>query len=155
MGNTRRSLFFIVGGVIVVLFMLFLVMRSREDSKKTIKTTVIPTESIIPTIDDSVKVSLLRISGNREVKLTISNIPQSTQMIEYELSYKTKSQGLQGIIGTITVNGEKNWEKIRTLGTCSSGACVYHEVVGAIALHLKFTGDYGEKLFVKDFEIEK
>ncbi len=139
----------IVVGVILVLFLVF-----RKQPTQTVQQTeTIPTEVIIPTIDSAVQVSLTAATGKKEVKLTINEIPIGTQSIEYELSYQTKNKALQGIIGTITVNEEKRYEKKLTLGTCSSGTCVYHEVAGAIKLNLKFNGEYGERMYVKDFEI--
>lgn len=125
-------------------------------SKKTVQTTkepeVTPVEDIIPTVDSSVKVDLAS-SSKKEALLSIDNIPNDTVIIEYSLSYETKQQGLQGVIGTISLDNEQKYEKKITLGTCSSGSCVYHEVLGSIKLSLKFTGDYGERLFEKDFTL--
>ena len=84
--------------------------------------------------------------------LKVGNIPKNTQSIDYELSYQTAQQGLQGVIGTVT-SEKDNFEKKLTLGTCSSGTCVYHQVVGKIKLTLKFTGEYGEKIFEKEYAI--
>jgi hypothetical protein len=39
------------------------------------------------------------------------------------------------------------------LGTCSSGTCRYHNILGPIKLNLKFTGSYGEKIYEKEFKI--
>jgi len=57
------------------------------------------------------------------------------------------------VIGTIALNSESEYLKKITLGTCSSGKCVYHEVVGKIKVSLKFTGSYGEKIFEKEYEL--
>lgn len=109
--------------------------------------------TVIPTIDASVVVNLIQTIPGREVQLSIKGIPKTTLTIEYELSYQTAKQGLQGVIGTISLADEEEFEKKLTLGTCSSGTCVYHQVVGKINSTLKFTGEYGEKLFEKEFEL--
>lgn len=149
----EKNKLIILGAVIVsVILVLFLVFR-KQPAQTVRQAETIPTEIIIPTIDSAVQVNLTTVVGKKEVKLTINEIPIGTQSIEYELSYQTKNKALQGIIGTITVNEEKKYEKKLTLGTCSSGTCVYHEVDGAIKLNLKFNGEYGERMFVKEFDI--
>jgi hypothetical protein len=110
--------------------------------------------AVVPTVDASVQVSLEKVSGGHEVLLTIKGLPKGTQTLEYALSYDTKTQVGQGVIGPpVDVNGKSEYEKQFTLGTCSSGKCVYHDVVGPIKLELKFNGDYGSKIFDKDFQI--
>lgn len=149
----EKNKLIILGAVVVsVILVLFLVFR-KQPAQTVRQAEIIPTEIIIPTIDSAVQVNLTTVAGKKEVKLTINEIPIGTQSIEYELSYQTKNKALQGIIGTITVNEEKKYEKKLTLGTCSSGTCVYHEVDGAIKLNLKFNGEYGERMFVKEFDI--
>jgi hypothetical protein len=144
----------IVGGIIIVILLLVIGywLIGRKNSQP-IKTTTEPTEVVIPTIDSSVKVNLSTTIAGKEVVLSIKDIPKNTEIIDYELSYQTQQQGLQGVIGTITVSKENQYEKKLTLGTCSSGTCVYHQVVGKIKLTLKFTGGYGEKLFEKEYGI--
>lgn len=146
------------GGVILLLVALLLVVvLSRGNNKPAVtseKQTNPTEQTAIPTVDTSVKVDLLPRDGKKEMTLTIKGMPTKTQSIDYELSYLTKQQGLQGIIGTITLQtAESEYEKQLTLGTCSSGKCVYHEVVGKIKVTLKFSGEYGEKLFDKEFDL--
>lgn len=149
----EKNKLFITGTIIIVVGLVLFFIFRRQPAQTVRQTETIPTEIIIPTIDSSVRVNLTAVLGKKDIKLKIEEIPTGTQSIEYELSYQTKSKGLQGIIGTITVNEEKKYEKNLTLGTCSSGTCVYHEVTGAIKLNLKFNGEYGERMFVKEFDI--
>lgn len=107
----------------------------------------------IPTVDASTTVTLTALTGNKEIVLKSTSLPKGTTSVDYELSYDTKGQGKQGVIGTISNISGNTIEKQMTLGTCSSGRCVYHEVVGAIQVTLKFTGDYGEKVFSKEFSL--
>lgn len=143
----------IIIAVFVLLIGGFFVINKNKGSSNQ-KTNLKPTpEELLPTVDTSVEVDLVPVTGQKEMLLKISSIPENTQTVDYELSYATAEQGLQGIIGTISITGDKNYEKQLTLGTCSSGKCVYHQVVGKIKLVLKFTGDYGERIFEKEYEI--
>jgi len=108
---------------------------------------------MIPTVDSSTKITLSPLQGNKEIVLEGKGAPTGTVSVDYELSYDTKAQGKQGVIGTISTIEGDSFKKQMTLGTCSSGRCVYHEVVGSIQVTLKFTGDYGEKLFEKEYTL--
>lgn len=143
----------IIGGVVVLLLLVgFFVIKGQNTKTEIVEEA--PVEDVIPTVDASVKVSLeANDAQNKEVALSASGIPSGTESVEYELSYLTASQGLQGVIGTVSLDGKRQFEKELTLGTCSSGTCVYHQVVGKIKLTLKFNGDYGAKLFEKEFEL--
>ncbi len=136
--------------IFLLLLVIFLALFAKNKSKKTTD-LIQPTEVKIPTIDNTVKIDLISLLSGKEVLLKIDNIPQTTETIDYELSYQTKNQGFQGIIGTIDVENKKNFQKKLTLGTCSSGTCVYHQLVGKIKLNLKFNGSYGEKIFEKEY----
>ena len=146
----------LVGGAIVVIVIVALViggkLMTKSNEEEVKKANLEETnQDIIPTVSSSVEVTLEKAAGGKEMILTVANIPSGTQSIDYELSYQTAKQGLQGVIGTISTTGESKYEKQITLGTCSSGTCVYHEVVGKIKLSLKFSGDYGERIFEKEF----
>jgi len=138
--------------VLILLIGVYFFFLSKKTNKTSDNPEETPTEVLLPTVDSSVKVSLTSQS-KKEALLEIDQIPAGTSTIEYSLSYETKQQGLQGVIGVISPDNETKYEKKITLGTCSSGACVYHEVIGAIKLSLKFSGDYGEKIFEKDFTL--
>ena len=141
--------------LVLIIFCLFLVVIfwffGGKSKSKNNPELISPTDARIPTVDNTVKIDLINTLPGKEVLLTIDNIPQTTDTIDYELSYQTKNQGFQGIIGTIEVKNKKNFQKKLTLGTCSSGTCVYHQVVGKIKLILKFNGSYGEKIFEKEY----
>lgn len=148
----------VVIGILVAVVLLGVgigVMGTRNKKTNISPIKVVKQEEAIPTVDASVKVELTPLSGNKEVVLHIDGILQGTTSIEYTLSYLTKEQASQGVIGTIKPTAdERSYEKKITLGTCSSGTCVYHNVQGAITVALKFTGAYGEKIFEKDFTLE-
>lgn len=115
---------------------------------------VLPEEQVFPTVDANVKVDLSADRLKREVTLTIDGVPDNTDTIEYELSYIAEGNLPKGVIGTIDVLGKKSIEKDGiTLGTCSSGACIYDKGVKSIKVSLKFNGNYGAKIFEKEFDI--
>lgn len=149
----KQKKMILIGITVVVLIIASFWLIGRKSSIQKETSDLEPTEEILPTVDDSVKVSLEGVSGNREVSLLVSNLPNGTESVDYELSYQTASQGLQGVIGTVPTDGESSFKKKLTLGTCSSGTCVYHQVVGKIKLTLKFSGNYGEKIFEKEYEL--
>jgi len=148
----EQKKYLMIGGIVLVLLVVGFFVFNRNKSQTEEEKEPLPTEMVIPTVDDSVQVNLKDAGNGKEVILTIENAPNGTESIDYELSYNTAQQGLQGVIGTISESSD-SYEKKLTLGTCSSGTCVYHEVVGKIKLSLKFNGSYGEKVYEKEFSI--
>ena len=148
----EQKKYLVIAGVIIVLLVVGLWLFGRTKQVKTDNKEPFPTEMVIPTVDDSVVVNLEDKGNGKEVVLKIENAPSGTEFIDYELSYNTAQQGLQGVIGTITESGV-GYQKELTLGTCSSGTCIYHQVVGKIKLSLKFNGSFGEKVFEKEYSI--
>lgn len=145
-----------IGGIVLTVLIIggVLISSKKTEVKKQEDGDLLPTEVVIPAVDKSVKVGLVSSNLGREVTLQIKGIPSDTESIDYELSYQTAQQGLQGVIGTIQLkSGETEVDKSLTLGTCSSGTCVYHDVTGKIRLNLRFTGEYGDKVFEKEYEL--
>ena len=151
----RKKLMLIGGILLTILLVGGVLINSRKIKvEKPEEEELLPTEVVIPTIDKNVVVDLTSSSLGREVALQIKKIPKGTKSIDYELSYQTRQQGLQGVIGTIQLKtNQSEVNKQLTLGTCSSGTCIYHQVVGKIRLNLRFTGDYGDKVFEKEYEL--
>lgn len=141
----------IIAGVILVVVFIVAGTRPKPQPDEPAD-EILPKSQIIPTVDASVRVDLTS-QNNKEVVLTIEQIPAGTASIEYELSYLASGGLPKGVIGTIPINGEDNIERKITLGTCSSGRCVYDQGVETIKVSLKFDGDYGSRLFEKEFEI--
>jgi len=138
--------------VIIGLIVLFVSFNKPKPKQEEPQDDVLPKSEIIPTIDASVEVVLISKS-NKEVILTIEKIPSGTTSIEYELSYLAKGDLPKGVIGTIVVENDESIERSITLGTCSSGKCVYDQGVEKIKVSLKFIGNYGSRLFEKEFEL--
>lgn len=144
----------IIATVVIVVLVGAVIFISGGNKGDTNRNTAMeePTEAPIPTVDSSVGVEVNPINGGKEVDVVVKNAPAGTESIDVELSYNTEDKGLQGAIGTIEVKNNTGSKKI-TLGTCSSGTCVYHKVDGEIKVDLKFNGSYGEKIFTKNYKI--
>lgn len=148
----NKKIIIVFGIMIIVLVILFITLNKPKPKKEEPQEDVLPKSEIIPTVDANVEVMLVSKS-NKEVVLTVNKIPSGTTSIEYELSYLAKGDLPKGVIGTIPIETEENIERSITLGTCSSGKCVYDQGVESIKVSLKFVGDYGGRLFEREFEI--
>lgn len=165
----NRKTLMMIGGVILTILLLsgywLFVGRSPSSNKK--EEQIVPSDNILPTVDSSVKVSL-ESAKKGEVVLSINDAPNGTKSIDFEMSYLVINEDTgegggsvsQGAIGKCT-EADNVWEcgepsqsgrKI-ILGTCSSGVCRYHNITGPIKVSLKFSGNYGEKIFTKEYKI--
>jgi len=149
----NKKMIGLVVGVLALVGVVLVVFFSQKKPKITEQFQKKEEMTVIPTVDASTVVTLSALQGNKEIVLKSTSLPTGTTSIDYELSYDTKGQGKQGVIGTVSDITGSNFEKQITLGTCSSGRCVYHEVVGTIQVALKFTGEYGEKVLSKEFNL--
>lgn len=138
--------------IIIIIILFILSFNKPKSQQEESQEDVLPKSEIIPTVDASVIVDLTS-KNNKEVFLSVKNIPAGTADIEYELSYLARGDIPKGVIGTIALEDEKTIERKITLGTCSSGRCVYDQDVKKVKVSLKFNGDYGSRLFEKEFEI--
>lgn len=137
----------LIGGIVV-----FGLRKSIGTSTQTSASQ--PTDTIMPTVDSSVIVQLTPQNGGKQINLSVDNMPNGTTTMEYEISYKATNREAPGIFSVLTLDsGERNWEKTFDVGTCSSGKCIYDQVDGPMKVRLKFSGNYGDKLFEKDFNI--
>lgn len=153
---TKNKPFMIGGIVVIILVLIFGFTTLTKNKSKTADTTqnVLPQGEVVPTVDSSVEVGVVSSNDNKEITLTINNSPKGTTSIEYELSYNAKGNVPKGVIGTIDMTNGENIERKITLGTCSSGKCIYDEGVTDIKVSLKFNGDYGARSFEKDFPLK-
>ena len=166
--NNKRNL--IISGVIllfVIFIVVFVIQKINSDKTNTEKQLI--NEEIVPTVDSNVKVMLEKSSKKGEVTLTIKDAPAGTKEIEYLLTYSrtNKEEGndmvQEGAMGkciqklkpsSIWICQQPTSDEAIVLGTCSSGTCVYHEVIGDINVQLKFTGTYGERIYEKNFSLD-
>lgn len=146
----KNTIGLLVGGVLIVALGTFFFMSQQKP--KVVEQVVENTaEDVIPTVDASTKVEAEFFNGKREMQLQVSGMPQGTESVEAQIMYKTKQNIDQGTFGQIDVG--TGMSSKMTLGTCSSGRCVYHDVDGSIQVTIKFSGEYGEKVLTKDFSL--
>lgn len=143
--------------IVSVLFIGSVVLKVKSSQQKKMtkevaKEEILPESEILPTVDSRVLVNLTS-KDKKEATLTIKNIPSGTSIIDYELSYLASGNLPKGVVGTVDVEGKNSVERKITLGTCSSGSCVYDQGITSIKVNLKFEGDYGSQLFDKEFKI--
>lgn len=150
----NRKTMMILGGVFLVLFIFFgywlFIGRKTSTNKKNEQ--IAQSGGAVPTIDSSVEISLTALAGKKEVLLSIKNMPKNTNSLGYILTYETVEGGMQGIQSTAEITGS-DFEKKITLGTCSSGTCVYQNIKSTIKLELVFKGNNGDKYFTKEYKI--
>jgi len=145
-----------IGAALVLILVLVVGVSTLGSKNKTTTDTtenVLPEGDVVPTVDSSVIVNLESSNDNKEVILTVKNSPKGTQSIEYEMSYNAKGNVPKGVIGTIDLEENNDVERKITLGTCSSGTCIYDQGVEKVKVSLKFNGDYGAKSFEKEFDL--
>ena len=142
----------IVISIGLVVFFINFNKPKHKPKQENPQDEILPKSEIIPTVDANVVVDLTS-KNNKEVLLNINQISSGTKSIEYELSYLAKGDLPKGVIGTIQIKNENTIERKITLGTCSSGKCVYDQGVKKIKVSLKFIGDYGSRIFEKEFEM--
>lgn len=161
--NNKKTIA-VVAIAVILLLSGILVFNSRKSKNQSLES--LPTQNILPTVDSSVEVELKSSTKKGEAILTIKNAPSGTKSIEYTISYDAESMEgeggpvPQGAIGKCTETrgvwlcGEPSeaGRKI-VLGTCSSGVCRYHKIIGNVQVSLKFSGTYGEKIFEKGYEL--
>lgn len=151
--NTQTK-YYIIGAVVIIIVLVggFTFMRRNSvpqaDSQEKESVFEEPAEDI-PAVDSSV---IATIKGKTDAVITIENIPEGTDAIEYELSYNTAAGSIEGVFGTIEVTGDTAEEEI-TFGTCSSGVCRYHTIEGAVNGTFIFSGSYGEQMLEQEFEL--
>src|SRR5437870_5234861 len=119
--KSSNKQYMIIGAAVVVVLGVgaFFAFKGSGVKPQTQAKQQLENAAVVPTVDPSVKADLKGKNGNKEVVLSVSGIPNGTSTIEYEFSYQTKQQGLQGLIGTIDVTaGKPDYQKEITLGTC-------------------------------------
>ncbi|MCX7955701.1 MAG: hypothetical protein N2593_01150 [Patescibacteria group bacterium] len=167
MKNYKKITIFLI--IFIFFFIIFFNLFIKNKNKNKNNFFVKPTLELIPTVDSSVNINLKLIKKG-ELNLTITNEPKNTNLIEFELLYKTINKDNwendqefieQGVIGKcyfinkIWYCGEddKFGKRKIILGTCSSGTCRYHDLVGNLKLVIKFYGNYGQKIFEKEYKL--
>lgn len=150
-----KKILVVIGILVIIVLLIFFGLRMIFGNKLELGEAVPTPTTTLPTISDNVVVDLTAKDDNRVVVLKISGLTSDVESIQYELTYTTGSGLPRGVLGKITLQGEK--EIIRddiVLGTCSSGRCVYDIGVTEINLSLKFNTTSSPKVFQKKYILE-
>ncbi|MEI6532284.1 MAG: hypothetical protein WCO06_00435 [Candidatus Roizmanbacteria bacterium] len=156
--NNKKLLyiFVIIIGVIVIAVVFAVMTRSnaKKQVKKVVVNSELPDVAVIPTIESSVGVQLNQLLPKKEVEFIFNNIPQGTERIELELTFKTTEKDQDGSYAEIKIeSGAKSGKQKFVFGTASSGVMRYVTVVGDISLNAVFHGSYGERMLTKNFSL--
>lgn len=149
---------------VVLLFGIWFAVNSNNKNKDGGTQSVLENEPTVAPVDSSVVVTLKSAVKKGEVIIEVKNAPDGTKKAEMELTYnrekrpedETDSDVIpDGVLaGCDFKSGQKSCVKEGiTLGTCSSGVCRYHTVVGKIKLSILFSGSYGERSFEKEYSL--
>lgn len=138
----------------VVIFLVILAVKSLF-SKNAEVTEALPTPTIVlPTVSENIKVDLTALAGNKAVRLNIKGLTPEIESVEYELTYVTGNGLPRGVLGKISLKGEKEITRSDiVLGTCSSGKCAYDSGVTSVNLSLKFNSASGASVFQKTYSL--
>ena len=150
---------------VVLVFGFWFAVNSNNKSKGQGTESVLENEPTIAPVDSSVVVDLTSATKKGEVLIEVKNAPVGTKKAEMELTYnrekrpedETESDIIpDGVLaGCDFKSGQRSCLKEGiTLGTCSSGVCRYHTVVGKIKLSIIFSGSYGERSFEKEYQLK-
>lgn len=139
----------IIGAIllILVIFLFKLITKPKTSEGEAISTPA-PIGKSLDTLDENLrpKVDIRSRADNKALIITFSNL-KNFSSLQYELSYLTKDEIPQGVIGSpIKLTGEDSIEKELLLGTCSGTVtlkCRYDEDVHQISLSIKYVDQSG------------
>lgn len=149
----NKKVLIIVGIFVVIMFLGVLMVINGLNKKALSDQQTLPKSEILPTVDSSVQVTLTANETKNKVALRAENFPNGTKTLEYELSYETAESTEGASTLPIDVAGTDSFEREIRLGTCSASVCRDHVGVKKIKVNILFTGNYGKKIFEKEFDI--
>lgn len=149
---------------VVVIFGVWFASNSNNKNKGQATENILENEPTIAPVDSSVIVKLEEAARKGEVRITIENAPNGTKKAEMELTYNRAARAEDDTDSDVIPDGVLTGCDFRsglrscvkegiTLGTCSSGVCRYHSVVGNVKLSIIFSGSYGDRSFEKEYQL--
>ncbi len=162
MKNRKNQIIAAICVVVVLLGVWYLTNSGKNNSQGT--ESVLQNEPTIAPVDKSVVVKLEQSTRKGEIEIDISKAPSGTKKVEMELTYNREKRPEDETDSDVIPDGVLAGCDFKpgvtschkdgiTLGTCSSGVCRYHTVVGPIKLSVIFSGSYGERLFEKEYTL--
>jgi hypothetical protein len=153
MKNKNKIVISVVFVLALLLVVVFVLSRKGNDDTDTERGGTLPQGVKVLPIDASVKVSVSKTDDGKNVILSIKNVPDHYETIEYEFSYDTVDQIPRGVLGSIEVDSSNIEEEI-PLGSCSTNVCTYDEGVEKVRVALKFESPKGNRVFDKEFNLK-
>lgn len=123
--------------------------KPKNNESDNASETPAPNSKSIDTLSENLKpkVTIKTRTDGRALTVTFSNL-KNFDTLQYELSYLTKNDIPQGVIGTpISLNGQDSVEKELLLGTCSGTVtlkCRYDEEVHQVSLAVRYSDKNGD-----------
>ncbi len=162
--DKQKKIIIGVACAVVLVFGIWFTLNANNKNKGQDTESVLQNEPTIAPVDSSVVVNLKNATKKGEVIIEVKNVPEGTKKAEMELTYNREKRPEDetdsdiipdGVLaGCEFKSGQKSCIKEGiTLGTCSSGVCRYHTVVGKIKLSIIFSGSYGERSFEKEYKL--
>ena len=136
--KSSLPLFLLIGGVLIVSLVGFIVFNLRSRVSEVANEEEIVTEVAPP------YVTLTPNAAGQILALFASGINEKADKFEYELVYNTDKGVLQGVPGTVNLEGKSSIARDLTLGTCSSGVCRYDKGVKDIKLTIRLRNNKGK-----------
>lgn len=139
-------------GIIVVVFTFLVVRGSKVKEEPTNEETALFN---VP-LNERPVVSLTPSSDGHYLNLKVEKIVIEAKTLEYELLYKVPQGVLQGVPGSISLQGKDSFETELLLGSESSGKFRYDEGVEEGTLTIRFRNNDGKLItkFVSDFHMQ-
>lgn len=148
----KKYLPLIIVGIVILILVIFLFKffskpKSTESGVFEETTTSFSKSVSELSEDKQPNVEIRKRNDGKALIVTFSNL-KNFSSLQYELSYLTKDEIPQGVIGSpVTLTGEDSIEKELLLGTCSGTVtlkCRYDEDVHQISLSIKYVDQNGD-----------
>lgn len=135
-------IFLLIGGILIASLVGFVIFNLRSQEK----TTLLEENEVVQAKIPLPYITLTPDNLGRELSLSVVKIDSSVSTLEYELVYNTAAGVLQGVPGSVSVQGQNNISRTLTLGTCSSGVCRYDKGIRDITLTIRLRDKNGKLL---------
>ncbi|MEK7526608.1 MAG: hypothetical protein AAB546_03960 [Patescibacteria group bacterium] len=126
-------------GLVVFTGVYFFVIKGKNNKPVEVEDVV----AEIP-FDQRPVTTLTPFKDGHWLKLSISSIKVKASTLDYELLYQTQEGAMQGVPGSIKLEGSANIERELLLGSESSGKFRYDEGVETGTLTLRFRNEKGK-----------
>lgn len=136
--KSSLPLFLLIGIVLIGSLVGFIAFNLRSRSDEATEEDEVVAEVPAPYI------TLTPNAVGQILALSASGINSKAATFEYELVYSTDKGVLQGVPGTVKLEGKSSISRDLTLGTCSSGVCRYDKGIKDVKLTIRLRNEGGK-----------